>query len=388
MNLVKLALAAERFAQSQPPITVQAAQCVRSRDKSAACDRCVQVCPAGAIQLENGVAVNAGACIRCGLCLHTCSTGAFSGTDPLPRLLYCVSQLVDHEAVEIACALHPDPAPGDPKIDAVITTTGCLAELGAAAYLSLAAQGVKRVRVRLDACAQCSLAPLQPEIEAVIRQANDLLAALNKQQTVAAADPLPRPKRRSVYSVKNPPVSRRGFFQALGQGARDFLPTLEGDSERQRLVKALRSLAPSDLEQAMPDSDLVTLVASDACTACTTCARICPTGALEFARDGENFQLTFLPAACVNCGLCLKYCEPQALQRSGVPTVGEFVSADSVILRSGRLTRCRKCNAPFAGKSDNDLCPVCTFRRQHPFGGRMNVPTSPRSAPENDLRPE
>ncbi len=290
MNLAKLALAAERFAQSQPPITLTALQCVHARDKSAECDRCVQVCPVGAIRLDDGVQIDADACIRCGLCLHSCPTGAISGTDNVRRLLYCASQLVDHEAVEIACALHPNPTSGDSKMDAVITMTGCLAALGASAYLSLVAQGVKRVRVRLDACAECPLAPIQPEIEASIQRASDLLAALGKSQTVAVADPVQRPKRRSVYSIKNPPVSRRGFFQAIGQGARDFLPPLEGESERPRLISAMRRLAPSDADRPMPGSDFVALAVSDACNACTTCARICPTGALEFARNDERFR--------------------------------------------------------------------------------------------------
>ncbi len=388
MNLAKLALAAERFAQSQPAITLAEMQCVHARDKSADCDRCVQVCPVGAIRLDNGVQIDADACIRCGLCLHTCPTGAISGKDDIQRLLYCASQLVDHEAVEIACALHPDPTSGDPKMDGVITMTGCLAALGASGYLSLVAQGVKRVRVRLDACAQCPLAPLQPEIEATIRQASELLEAVGKGQTVAVAAPVQRPKRRAVYSIKNPPVSRRGFFQAIGQGARDFLPPLEGETERHRLINALSRLAPKNLDEPVWGSDFVALTASDACNACTTCARICPTGALEFARNDERFELTFSSAACVNCGLCINFCDPKALQRAGAPTVGELISPDPVVLHRGALKRCIKCNTLYAGNSDTGLCPVCDFRRKNPLGGRRSMQPATRPDYDDTLRPE
>ena len=388
MNLVKLALAAERFTQSQPPITAHTMQCVRARDKSADCDRCVQVCPTGAISLEDGVHVDFDACIRCGLCLHTCPTGALTGTDNVHRLLYCASQLVDHENIEIACAQHPDPAPGDPKADAVITTTGCLAALGASAYLSLATQGVKQVRVRLDACAQCPLALLQPQIEATIQRASDLLEALDKPQTVAVAAPVQRPRRRSVYSIKNPPVTRRSFFQAIGQGARDFLPPLEDVTERHRLVDALRRLAPKNPDQPVPGSDFVSLAISDACNACTTCARICPTGALEFLRDDENFEITFSAAACVNCGLCLHFCDPKALTRNGAPTVGGLIDPEPVLLHRGTLTRCIKCNTLFAGEADNGLCPVCAFRRDNPFGGRWTPQMPPRSVPQEKYHPQ
>lgn len=386
MNLVNLVLAAEQFAQSQPPITVEAMLCVRARDKGADCRRCVESCPTGAIRLEDGVEVDADACIRCGLCLHRCPTGALMGKDDTHRLLYCVSQLVDHENIEIACALHPNPAPGDPKTDAVITMTGCLAALGVSAYLGLAAQKVTQVRARLEACQQCPLASLLPQIETTIQQADSLLKALDKKQTVSASVPVPRPKRRPVYSIKNPPVSRRGFFQAIGQGGRDLLPSLEGENERYRLIAALRHLAPGGHEQPAPGDSFTTLSVSDACDACTTCARMCPTGALEFARDENNFQIAFMPAACVNCGLCLKFCQPQAIKREGAPTISELVSDNPVILYGGSLMRCRKCNTPFAGKSGDELCPVCAFRSKNPFGARRFMQAASQSLPEDSLK--
>lgn len=374
MNLAKLGLAVERFAQGQSAIAVQEMQCIRARDKSAGCDRCVQACPVNAISLEGGVHLDAESCIRCGLCLHVCSTSVFSGKDDVSRLLYCVSQLVDHETIEIACALHPEPSMGDPKVDAVITTTGCLAALGASAYVSLASHGVRSVRARVDACGECALAQVQPGIVTEIRQANDLLELLDSRRSVVTADPAVRPKQRAVYSVKNPPVSRRGLFQALGQGGRDLLPPLEGETERHRLIKSLRSLSPRNLEQPVFGENFTRLAITDACNACTTCARVCPTGALEFTRSEDYFQLTFSAAACVNCGLCLQFCEPQALERTGAPSIGELIDPNSVLLYSGTLTRCRKCNTPFAGKPDEKFCPICAFRRQNPLGSRWKPP--------------
>lgn len=382
MNLIQIALAAERFSQSQPPISVHPMQCIRTRDKSADCDRCVQACPAGAIRFEGDIQVNSDACIRCGLCLHLCPTSAFSGTGSVPRLVYCATQIVDHESLEIACAPHPDPAQGDPKVDAVVTTTGCLAALGISAYLSLAACGVKQIRVRLDACAACPLASLQPQIEATINEANTLLQAVGRKQTIAAANPLPKPKRRAVYSVKNPPVSRRGFLQAFKQAGRDFLPSLEVESERQRMVAAVRQLAPADPDQPVPGDSFASFSVSDACNACSLCARICPTGALEFACNDTQFELTFSPAACVNCGLCAQFCVPDALQQDGAPTVGELINTNPVVLHNGTLTRCRKCNVPFAGKPGTTLCPVCTFRQERPFGAVRNIGTATRMGTE------
>ncbi len=365
MNLLSIAKAAERFSQSQPPINIEAWRCLRSRDKSSECDLCARLCPAGAIQLEGGVQLDADACIRCGLCLHLCPTEALSGEDGVHKLLFCASQLVDHEIVEIACAPHPDPASGDPKADGVISTSGCLAALGASAYLSLAAQGVQRTRVRLDACADCPLGALQPQIEAAAEQANHLLETLDRPERVEPAAPVARPKRRPVYSVKNPPVSRRGFFQALAH--RDILPPLEAEHERERLIGALQRLAPEDaLDRPVSGSGFASFTVSEACTACETCVRVCPTGALGIQKGEDAFQLGFSASACIDCGLCVKFCADGALERSGDPTVGDLIG-DPVLLRSGALHRCIKCGGRYAGAFDEGYCPTCAFRRHNPF---------------------
>lgn len=388
MNIVKLALAAERFAQSQPPISVQSFQCVRARDKLANCNACMEACPAGAIQFENGIQVNLDACIRCGLCLHLCPTGAFSGTDNVPRLLYCATQIVDHESLELVCAQHPAPELGDPKVDGVIAMTGCLAALGVSAYLHLASRDVKQIRVQLDACAECPLELLQPQIEATMHNANELLQAAGKKQAVTPAKPAAKPKRRTVYSVKNPTVSRRGFFQALKHGARDFLPTLEGESERQRIVDALRQLAPRDTDQYVPGDNFASFSVSEVCNACAMCARICPTDALEFASNDTRFQLAFSPAACVNCGLCTRFCTPQALQHRGSPTVGELINPNPTVLHNGTLIRCRKCSTRFAGKPGETLCPTCAFRQKNPFGAGRKISTDAKAGAKTNPYPE
>src|SRR4051794_25587085 len=116
MNLIKLALAVEKFAQAQPPLSADPARCLHAKDKSATCDRCVQLCPASAINLEHGLRVDTGKCIFCGLCLHTCPVGAFDGRDGAYRLSYCAAQLPEPEVIELACSLHPDPEQGSADV--------------------------------------------------------------------------------------------------------------------------------------------------------------------------------------------------------------------------------------------------------------------------------
>jgi formate hydrogenlyase subunit 6/NADH:ubiquinone oxidoreductase subunit I len=188
--------------------------------------------------------------------------------------------------------------------------------------------------------------------------------------------------------VKNPTVSRRGFFQALKHGARDLLPTPEGESERQRMVDAVRLLAPQDPDRRVPGDSFASFAVNDACNACTMCDRICPTGALEFSSNETHFQLSFSTAACVNCGLCTRFCAPMALQHIGAPSIGQLIDLNPVILRKGTLIRCRKCGTRFAAKSGETLCATCAFRQKNPFGAIRNFGAAARADADTNPYPE
>lgn len=383
MNLLQLARAAESLVQERPPVMVEAGRCLLARNKAAACDICVTACPTGAIQIsEQHPHVDAQACVRCGLCLHVCPTGVFDGHDDLNRLLYCVEQLVDRSIVEIACAPHPEAEQGDNRVDAVIRTSGCLTALGASAYVGLAALGVEQIRVRLDACAACPLAGLRPQIDQTLQTARDLLAAAEHPCKLDAAPEPRKVKARPVYSTRNPPVSRRGFFQALtrqGSGTAATIapadePQITGESyaprERRRQIRALRAITPPPAA-AVTGPRFARLTVDETCTACGVCARVCPTGALVMRQNDVEFALNLVPAACINCGLCTTLCETDSIRWDSAPNFGELLTDSEVPLRRGSLRRCIRCNTPFAGPAPDGLCPICAYRKRHPFGSRL-----------------
>jgi ferredoxin len=377
VNVLKLALAVEKWSAGHAPVSVFASKCLNARDKSSACALCVQTCPTEAITLQDGVQLQADACIQCGLCLRQCPTGVFEGDDGAYKLLRCVSQIVDHEIVEIACKHHPAPTTGNHKADAVVTTNGCLSMLSPAAYLALFGLGVKKAVVRLDACADCPLGALCPQIEEALVAASQLLDD-KTALVIETAPPERKAKSRPLYSVNNPPVSRRGLFRMMAlQGASsaddllaEFAPQEDGESpvpqERRRLLAALRHTLPAETHVSLPEQEFTRLRVSEACTACGLCARVCPTEALWFEESEDLFALTFSSAECINCGLCISLCEAKAVQRDGAPSAIEVLEGQVDTLHTGRLKRCRKCNVPFRG--EGVYCPTCAFRKKNPFG--------------------
>ncbi|NLF78203.1 MAG: 4Fe-4S binding protein [Chloroflexi bacterium] len=382
MSLIQLALAAEEYFRHQSDIQFTETQCVHSKYVHAACDRCVVHCPTEAITARNSLPVLDGErCIRCGVCLHVCPVGAFEHKDGLYHLLNCAERLPDRETLDIVCGYHPATATADRAVDGVIQTGHCLSELGSSAYVGLKAVGVKRIRVRQDACQTCPLRVLQPEIEQSVRHAQRILAVWGMQDDlVLIQQAAPRWHRRPLYQSKNPPVSRRGFLTLLSAESASpkarvivaapeerIAPEKSVPRERERLLAALRLLIPPDSGIAagcvLESDDFVQFRVQESCTACGLCERVCPTGAMRVNMARNSFTVSFAPDACTHCGLCETYCEPGALQAVGYPTLRDVLDGVTLTLHTGTLRRCQRCQTPFAGPVDEALCEVCRHRQ-------------------------
>ncbi len=374
MNL--FSVAGKLAAADQPPVTLEATRCVRVKDKLSTCELCVRACPVNAIRLNAPVALDEKVCVACGLCVRVCPVGAFSGDDGTTDLLNCVARL-NAQVVELVCPRHPQADKGANENATVIRANTCLASLGSSAYLRLLSQ-VSSVAIRLDACAECPIGRVQPDIA----NALDPVSQVFPERAIAITEkPGTNAKTRTVYEAKAPPVSRRDFLRVLtGESVRTAVRAFANDSdetpagsvlprERVRLVNTLRQLAPAD--QNLPASFIgaMRLSVDDKCNACGVCPRACPTGALHFStQDNTTYALTCLVAKCTDCGACLDVCEPQALHREGTPTLAEFIASEPMTLKSGTLKQCDKCNTWFAAHIEGNLCPICDFRRRNPFG--------------------
>jgi ferredoxin len=114
------------------------------------------------------------------------------------------------------------------------------------------------------------------------------------------------------------------------------------------------------------------------CSACGLCARLCPTAALRLdapatGGDGrrsedashqaaahEEWQLTFRPAACIDCGICARVC-PEKVIGYGDQISPALLDGREVTLAGGRLATCSVCGAATALHPDEQrpLCHAC-----------------------------
>jgi ferredoxin len=128
------------------------------------------------------------------------------------------------------------------------------------------------------------------------------------------------------------------------------------------------------------------LSVTEACTACGVCGHACPTGALRFDKNeaGSTYTLAFSPRMCIGCEICACVCAPEALSLNHEPTFAQVFAVETVTLQAGDLIRCDRCRTPIAARPGVKLCPLCEYRRTHPFGS--GLPPGARQISPNVLK--
>ncbi|MEJ2302282.1 MAG: 4Fe-4S dicluster domain-containing protein [Anaerolineales bacterium] len=379
--------AAERLtAIDRSTVVLDTQRCLHSHDRFATCKSCFDVCPDGAIRPGKPPALDSQRCSSCLACLPVCPAGAYAADDAVPALRNCAVHL-ETGTLELVCKRHPAAQTGLASESVGVRVRGCLAGLGSAAYLALAALGLERILIRLDACDQCPWSSLLPLIRKQIGQAGHLLNLWEKMDLLQVVSSTDGGTERPLWDADNPPLSRRDLFRMMArQGQLAMARAMAGEHattgqrrpgrDRLRILGAVAHLPEVEVGQRPLPEDLgfAAVSVSESCTACEACARACPTGTLQFERNevDRSYRLSFVSESCIGCEICLHVCAPAAIEVSHKPSFHEiFGQSGAVVLQEGELSRCRKCNIYFAARPGVQLCPLCEFRRSHPFGSMM-----------------
>ncbi len=265
------------------------ARCLLYKNSVGGCDRCYQACPKGAVRLEGWrVELDEALCTGCGLCTGVCPGVA------LEYPLGGIQEALIRGKGQIRCSKAE--GKGEEVLCLGRLTPGLLAEAGSRFGKVVLARG---------ACASCRIGgPSVPEhLERMAEEAR----RYHPLEVEVVEGPLP-----------GEPVGRRELFQALLGSAKrtaaDLVPELPlpAPEEEKGLPPELR-LRRLAAERAF-EVRWPRIRVEEGCTLCPVCTNVCPTGAVQRVREGEEYVLYLQVEACTGCGACVASCPPQVIR--------------------------------------------------------------------------
>ncbi|MGC1893254.1 MAG: 4Fe-4S binding protein [Pseudolabrys sp.] len=331
--------------------------CAHSRSKIVGCRRCLDLCPAGAIEpAGDHVAIDAHICAGCGQCAAACPTGAASyalpPSDAMLRRLRVLLGTYREAGGEHGVVMFHDAEHGSALIDALarhgdglpanvlpvevneITQVGLEAVAAAHAYGASAVRFLTRAKARHDiAGLKKTIALVQPVL-AKLGFDGVRVEAIETDDPDALGDAL-----RGIATL-----------EATAKPA-TFLPT---GNKRELMRLSLRELhaaapTPVDIVPLPEGAPFGTIeVRVEGCTLCLSCVSACPTGALS--DDPERPVLRFAEDACVQCGLCKATCPEKVISLR--PQI-DFRAATALgrVIKQEEPAECIRCGKPFGVKS-------------------------------------
>ncbi len=332
-------------------------RCAHSRSGITGCRRCLDACPADAIQTVAGkIEVNPYLCQGCGDCGSVCPAGAISYNypdrqDTLGRLFSMLRAFFSAGGRQPVVLLYdqeqaPEIAPGRSIITYRLES---LAAAGMEVWLAVLAHGAQAVWLQEHGQIP---AMSRETLQQQMRQAERILVGMGY-----AGD--------SIRFIE--PESLPGV-QAAGPEIRPA--TFAGVADKREVM---RMAVGHLLQHAQRKADVVDLdgnaafgevrVAGDQCTLCMACVSVCPEAALL---SGSSLpQLKFIESRCVQCGICQSACPENAITLHGRYRYDENAAQRPEILHQEEAVECIQCHKPFA--TESMLRAVTARLQQHPM---------------------
>ncbi len=334
------------------------------------CQRCTEVCPSSAIELEP-LSLDQDACDGCGACAEVCPSSALEHASSFRRDLFVALARVEPRKIfRVACPLAED------SRDTLSLELPCVAGMPWEAPVLALLRGAAAVEVVTGSCGQCSRQPLEPQVHAAIDAASRAADAL-KLGEVTRREPSEASSGERDPS-RDRRVSRRGLWDGLLRGGRHVMErvgakgverlarvmdpgggtdaTLDALWLRGLLAKALRRAGVAIEPIELPRVGRLSVDAT-ACAPCPLCAAACPSQALLVKLDMRGHQeLSVEPERCTACRACVVACPEGAVTLEPVAMLSTWGRRQILIKR--RAGACLHCAEP-ALSSELPYCASC-----------------------------
>ncbi len=330
--------------------------CAHSRSLQTGCTRCLDVCPAAAIQPDGDVvAIDPFLCGGCGACNSVCPTGAAGYTMPptatlLERVRVLLTTYAAAGGTQPVLLVH-DERHGDEMIslmarhgrglpaNVVPFAVNEVTQIGLDFLVGALAKGAAQVLILVPPERQGELQGLAGQVGL----AETVMVGLGfgSGRTVVLVETDPEAVEQLLYQPSEIVAPEAGPYLPLG-GKRSLM---------RQALQHLHKVAPQPVDHVFlpPQAPFGAVkVEVEGCTLCLACVSACPTGAL--LDNPETPELRFQEDACIQCGLCKNTCPESVISLE--PRLSFTDQArQAVVVKREQLFNCVRCGKPFGTKS-------------------------------------
>ena len=348
----------DMIGQFEKPIYVKFDEnlCAHSRNGITGCTKCLDVCPAGAIQTSGDIiSVDPGICGGCGFCGSVCPSGAIQTDYPsLDIILGSLSKL-NYDFIK-AGGSNPalilfDGEFGKEMIN-LISRYGnglpanlipyemhSVGRVGHDLLVSSIALGYKKIFILVDPKnnEEFNFLPKQIEIS------NSLLSGVgnNNNNSISIIEENdPELVEKQIYDRSKYTKIKPSLFIPLGAPRGILRAGVQGLSKSNNNKNDIIQL-PEGSPYGKVDVNL------DTCTICLSCVSACPAGALQDNPDAP--QLLFREDACLQCGICVATCPENAISLIPQFNLNDEAMSAGIIIEDQPFD-CVECGKTFGTK--------------------------------------
>jgi len=325
----------------------QAEICAHHSFGQTGCTRCLEVCGAAAIQSGGQkIEVNPYLCQGCGSCTLACPTGALSFAEPKrATLLESLRQLAAEKDGNPGPLIVSDLGQDDPASPSAHLAVEPLTAFGEELWIAALALGFDQVVLQPGGALE---ALSQNLLETRLAEMRQVLPALGLSEAAIVLQGPDDGTPTAIAPTTNARPARAAFESALNS-------SLPGQTRRELLNIALEALATGQARAAVALNAGAALgeilVDPQRCTLCSSCAKLCPTGAIDYSEREQpgTARLSFLEAFCVQCGICVSGCPEQAIALAPRLAAAE-IRLQRRVVASSPMAECADCGAQFAAE--------------------------------------
>ena len=318
--------------------------CAHSRAEQAACSKCLDICPTGAItSAGEHVAIDPMICAGCGSCAALCPSTAITYEDP------GVGQII--KRMEVLARVYSSVSEPAPRLLVVDGTGAEMIRMAARFGRGLPADVIPLELNVVSGFGHAEmLAALATGFASVTVLIGDRTERDALDHEIRLAHAICGEDRVELLDTDDPDHMSNALYGA-DQKQKNWQTVLPLGNRRQIARLSAQALhpeaeAPLDLPDGAPYGAV--LVDTGACTLCLSCVSLCPSGAL--IDNPDRPELRFQEDACLQCGLCSNICPEAAITLKPQFDLSEAALTQRV-LNEEEPFACVECGALFGVKS-------------------------------------